>query len=441
MPRWHYVFLYAVIAGGFVALVAGVFAANQIKTTETFIMSSAGSVSGTAVATTFSLYIGDNLSGVATPFKSAYIPVSGVYTGDGNIAVMLENDAATTKSFSLPAVGTTPTPFEILYKDPTSPGKINPTSAGTYTYTLTITPDATMTVYSLAAKAVVTHEYVPGSCADGQPANEKVKTTETFIMSSAGSVSGTAVATTFSLYIGDNLSGVATPFKSAYIPVSGVYTGDGNIAVMLENDAATTKSFSLPAVGTTPTPFEILYKDPTSPGKINPTSAGTYTYTLTITPDATMTVYSLAAKAVVTHRYKPPSCSVGFAASGTVESSTFDTGVASGAAYNWIAWNGPAKPVNTRVKLQLATSNNASEPSWTYRGADCNTGTFYEPLPGVPVEIGCATDAAHKNKRYFRYKVTLCSVDDCTTGLGIATPEINSTQAGTPPGIIVNWSP
>src|SRR3989338_2390496 len=271
----------------------------------------------------------------------------------------------------------------------------------------------------------------------------QVKTTETFITSGDGEVSS-ATTTTFSLYIGDDLTGITNPVKSAYIPISGVYTTSGGgpyeLSAKLETDNATLQTFTLPNVGSTPTPFEILYKDPTVPGKINPASAGTYTYTLGITPSG-VTVYGLGAKAVVTHRYKPPTCGGGFAATGYLESSTFDTGVASGAAYNWILWDGPAKPLNTHVKLQLATSNCANGKTnppacddfgdWQYYGdADgngtCNTTEYYEPDPNIPAEIKCWV--THNNQRYFRYKVTLCSVNDCTTGTGNATPQIGGAS-------------
>ena len=167
MRKYFFYFLPVLLVGIFLAPAADVFAVNQVKTTETFITSGDGEVSA-ATSTVFSLYIGDNLSGITNPVKSVYIPISGVYTGSGTLTVQLDSDAATDRVFTLPNVSTTPTPFEILYKDPTSPGKINPASAGTYTYTLGITPSG-VTVYGLGVKAVVTHEYVPVSCADGQP--------------------------------------------------------------------------------------------------------------------------------------------------------------------------------------------------------------------------------------------------------------------------------
>lgn len=270
-------------------------------------------------------------------------------------------------------------------------------------------------------------------------AANQIKTTETHITDSDVAVSG-ANNSTLTLYIGDNLSGVTTPMKSAHIAVSGTYTttGAGTLTVQLDANAA--QQFTLANVGAVPAPFEILYN---AAGQIAPTSAGSYTYALTITPSAGVVVYGLAAKAVTTHRYKPPACGAGLPATGFVESSTFDTGIADGAAYNSIIWYGPALPENTTVRLQLATSNSSTGP-WTYRGPDtnidgiCNTDEYYEPQPGVPMEIGCATDAYHKNKRYFRYKATLCSnASSGCTASGSNTPTIQGASGG----IIVNWSP
>ena len=159
-------------------------------------------------------------------------------------------------------------------------------------------------------------------------AANQIKSTEVHITQSDAAVSS-ATSSAFSLYIGDNLSGVSTPIKSVYVAISGVYTGNGTLGAQLDSDAATAQTFTLPNVGSTPTPFEVLYKDPTN--TINPQSAGTYTYTLNLAPSG-ITIYGLGVKAVETHRYKPPSCGAGYPATGTLISSTFDTAIADGAA-------------------------------------------------------------------------------------------------------------
>src|SRR3989344_3877081 len=204
-----------ILVGLIFALAAiGVLAANQVKTTETLITSGDSSVSS-ATSSLFSLYIGDNLTGVSSPVKSAQVAVSGVYTGNGTIAVQV--DSGTTQTFALANVGSTPTPFEVLYDASTTISTL--TSAGTYTYTLHATPSG-VTIYGFSAKLVETHRYKPPACGGGNPDNEKIKTTETFITSGDGAVSS-ATSSAFSLYIGDNLSGVSNPVKSAQVPVSG----------------------------------------------------------------------------------------------------------------------------------------------------------------------------------------------------------------------------
>src|SRR3989344_8842668 len=190
----------AIVLAGFIfALAAGVFAANQIKTTETFITSSEGAITNpTGTSTTVTLYIGDSLTGVSNPVKSAQVAVSGVYTStaDGDITIQFGSDS---QIFTMKNVSA-PTPFEILYNATGTTDAI--TSAGTYNYTLTVTPSAQITIYGLSAKLVESHEYIPANCADGNPANEKMKTTETFIIGTPDVLNPSiATSSTFTLYI------------------------------------------------------------------------------------------------------------------------------------------------------------------------------------------------------------------------------------------------
>jgi len=78
--------------------------ANEIKTTETYIYDSDTAVSS-QVNQSFSLYIGDDLSGVSTPVKSVHVAVSGVYTGNGTLELQLDSDPTTSQVFTLPNVG------------------------------------------------------------------------------------------------------------------------------------------------------------------------------------------------------------------------------------------------------------------------------------------------------------------------------------------------
>lgn len=111
-------------------------------------------------------------------------------------------------------------------------------------------------------------------------------------------------------------------------------------------------------------------------------------------------------------------------ATGTLDSTTFDTGVASGAQLNSVLWQGNL-PAGTTVKFQFAVSNASSGP-WNYTGSDGTANTYYTPsAPGTSLRLDYSR---YNNFRYFRYRVTLVS---------------NTTQTLTPrvDDIIVNWSP
>ncbi|MBI5147853.1 MAG: hypothetical protein HZA37_01740 [Parcubacteria group bacterium] len=264
---------------------------------------------------------------------------------------------------------------------------------------------------------------------------DQIKSTDTFITSGDGAVSS-ATSTSFTLYIGDNLSGVTNPIKSVYFAISGVYTGNsGTLKLDINGDASTAKTFTLPDVGSTPTPFEIMYKDDTN--KINPASAGSYAYTLNTTP-TNVTVYGLGAKMTETHRYKPPACGGAYPATGELISRIFDTGT-DGAAYNSVMWKGalggPSQNQG-KARLKIATSDSDGGP-WNYRGPEttCSTNTtsdsdWYVAAADTPVEVGCYS--YHNNKRYFRYQIQICSSSDCSTG-GEYTPQVDD--------VIISWSP
>ena len=403
---------------------------DQVKTSEFFVGDSDVQITNQTVSKTFSIYIGDSLTGVTNPVKSTYFTVSGVYIGNGTLTFKIDNDAATEKIFTLPNVGTTPTPFEIIYKDDSN--KINPTSAGSYNYTLNIIVPSGITISGLGAKITTTHRYAPATCPDGQPSNEKIKTAEFFVASFDSQISS-ATSSQFSIYIGDNLAGVTNPVKSAYFTVSGVYTGNGTLQLKIDSDDATAKTYTLPDVSATPTPFEIIYKDDSN--KINPTSAGSYTYTLYITPSG-VTISGLGAKVTISHRYKPPTCGGGFPATGELTSIVFDTGT-EGAAYNSAYWKGTlggSPPNQGKVKFKLATSDSSGGP-WTYYGSDgtsCGASFWYDPGGAdTPIEISCAPQY-HNNQRYFRYKIQICSSSDCSTS-GAYTPTVED--------VVVSWSP
>ena len=109
------------------------------------------------------------------------------------------------------------------------------------------------------------------------------------------------------------------------------------------------------------------------------------------------------------------------ASNGSLESSTFDTGITDGVAFNSIMWQGTSG--TGIVKFQLASSNSSVGP-WNFLGPGGNPTAYYQPSsPGVPVAISTLD---HNNKRYFRYRVFL-------EGAAATTPVVQD--------IIINWSP
>lgn len=136
-----------------------------------------------------------------------------------------------------------------------------------------------------------------------------------------------------------------------------------------------------------------------------------------------------------THRYKPPTC--GGAPYGELISAVFDsTESAEGPGYNSVMWKGVLGGVGQnegKVRFQFATADSPSGP-WTYLGgATCGTGDWFDPgAPDVPVELkGTACQAAWNNKRYFRYKIQICS-SDCVLS-GASTPIVDD--------VTVSWAP
>lgn len=109
--------------------------------------------------------------------------------------------------------------------------------------------------------------------------------------------------------------------------------------------------------------------------------------------------------------------------SGYLDSSTFDTGITSGAQLNSVIWFG-SQPPGTSVGFQFAVSNNSGGP-WDFGGPDGTPGTYYMADRGVSKQLDYSV---HGNKRYFRYRVTLFS-DQAQS----VSPRIDD--------IFINWSP
>lgn len=130
---------------------------------------------------------------------------------------------------------------------------------------------------------------------------------------------------------------------------------------------------------------------------------------------------------------------------GWLESSTFDTSIAGGAAFNSLMWQGTLGAGGTTlVKFHLATancSNGATDPptcganiGWggaktsgdgAFVGSDGTSATYFQPSgPAVPSAIPTKD---HNNKRYFRYKIFI------EKDAGATSPTVQD--------VLINWSP
>jgi hypothetical protein len=122
----------------------------------------------------------------------------------------------------------------------------------------------------------------------------------------------------------------------------------------------------------------------------------------------------------------------GMPISGTLTSSVFDTANSSSVGYNSIMWKGTLG-AEGKVRFQFAAAVSPTGPWNFYGGSTCSSGDWFETSgPNIPVGIkeGSGCTGAWNNKRYYKYKVKICS-KDCITA-GQTSPVIDS--------IVVNWS-
>ena len=105
-------------------------------------------------------------------------------------------------------------------------------------------------------------------------------------------------------------------------------------------------------------------------------------------------------------------------ATGTLESSTFDTGTTSNFyALNWTPTTQPVKAGASPVQFQFATSPSSTPnpASWNYLGPD-GTGNTYYTVPGTLIS------SLNNNAEYARYKVFI------GTQTATVTPSVNDTS-------------
>ena len=114
-----------------------------------------------------------------------------------------------------------------------------------------------------------------------------------------------------------------------------------------------------------------------------------------------------------------------YAASGSLTSSTFDTGTASSfITLNWHPTSQPGDVGADAVRFQLAGDDDNS--TWAYVGPDGTSSTYYT-VSDTPIA------ASLQNKRYIRYKLFLQTADRKVSP-AISDVSIGYTSGCTPPG-------
>lgn len=242
-----------------------------------------------------------------------------------------------------------------------------------------------------------------------------------------------AIATSTNITDGAATTNVGTPPATGLTDVGSTF-----VAGQTKTLGNTTAAITIPAGSFTEIEYALVATS-------NATNANPYCFRLTNNGVTTNFSYS---------NYAVASIASGLPATGSLDSAVFDTFATSGAnqgpAYNSIMWNGSEG--TGKVRFQFAASDCANgatnyptcnSGAWTFYGSSdggstCSSGAYYDTLtsgagggPGKPVEIACAASQSQNNKRYFKYRVQICSLD--CSGSGQTSPIVN--------GVIVNWAP
>ncbi|MDF1498113.1 MAG: hypothetical protein P1P85_02005 [Patescibacteria group bacterium] len=247
------------------------------------------------------------------------------------------------------------------------------------------------------------------------------KTVKFFIIQQSGIITdGTEVSQPFTMSIAEDNPQITSAFIEIKGSAKSPALTTGIINVKLNSNPYSLYNLN---VSTKPQKFTINHDITSFVSADFPGVPGSKNYTLYIRNDNFETT-DLSAKLILTYKYTKNTGNL--PVSGYAISSIMDTESVNGSAFNSMMWKGSLN--GGKVRLQLATSNSEFGP-WTFIGPDCTPITNYETNPNTPIEIQCFNE--HNNKRYFRYKITLCS-NNCV-GNGLNNPTVTD--------VIVNWSP
>lgn len=398
------------------------FAATENKTVKFFIgQDSALRSSGEQISFPFTITIPESSPVV----QSAWIEIQGVsFNNSGwqiiNVdLVQGSGQAGTGTNFILP-YHPRARRFQINFDGwQGGAGPMNNINApGTYSYTLYIrgTSQGGSGTYSIYSASLRLNYNFSNS------GNQFLNTTEYFIGQTPGN---TPPQTPRCYNFSVTISQLNPQVRSVWVEAGGVAqgSGQGTISTSLTEASAPPnwRNYSIhlgPSL--TATNFQVLHN--ASDTILSSHFPGTHNYTFCVQQTG-FNVLLWRARLILTYEYSTmPQM---FPVSGVLESSTFDTQITQGAALNSVMVFGNLN--GGRVRLQVAASNSPNGP-FNFLGPDCQTTSEFEMIPSLPQWIQC--DEVH-NKRYFRYRLKLCS-NDCLTA-GNNNPEVQD--------VILNWSP
>jgi len=118
-----------------------------------------------------------------------------------------------------------------------------------------------------------------------------------------------------------------------------------------------------------------------------------------------------------------------YAASGWLESSTFDLGL--DATYQNIIWEPLSQPIETgddSMRFQIATASSTSPASWNYLGPDGTDSSYYTAVDTVISDV-------HMGDRYMRYTAYMSTASTTYTPT-LSNVSFTYTNSCTPPGQI-----
>ncbi len=112
-----------------------------------------------------------------------------------------------------------------------------------------------------------------------------------------------------------------------------------------------------------------------------------------------------------------------YAASGSLVSSTFDTGTAS-TSYTTLSWSPASQSASTTLRFQIATNND--DATWNYLGPDGTSATYFT-TPGSTIH------ATSTGNRYVRYKAYLSTIDTTVSPV-LSSMSLNYVSGCAAPG-------